>query len=367
MRQAGSFQNFSYNFDPSTGNLTSRTDEKYNKSESFTYDGLNRLLTYNGYSATYDNYGRGNITSKSDVGSNFAYNTSGKPYAISGVTTTSNAIPICNQSVTYTSFDRPNSISDDNYEAEFEYNGNGERYFMNIVDWDHVNDTFSRYYIADCFESDISITTRMHGNEEVIGHIVETKEKLYLGGDYYSAPAVYVKEDDGDWNIYYICRDYLGSITQITNSSGSVTQELSYDAWGRLRNPSTLAVYAPGSEPTLFLGRGYTGHEHLPQFGLINMNARLYDPAVGRFLSPDPYVQFPDFSQSFNRYSYALNNPLKYTDLSGEKLNPLFPLFAFLLSKFYHDGYKANGNETNISQMETRTIKLCFWLFFTRE
>ena len=47
------------------------------------------------------------------------------------------------------------------------------------------------------------------------------------------------------------------------------------------------------------------------------MNARLYDPLVGRFLSPDPYIQAPDFTQNFNRYSYALNNPLKYTDPSG--------------------------------------------------
>ena len=65
------------------------------------------------------------------------------------------------------------------------------------------------------------------------------------------------------------------------------------------------------------LGRGYTGHEHLPWFGLINMNARLYDPVVGRFLSPDPIVQDPTNSQNFNRYSYCLNNPLKYTDPSG--------------------------------------------------
>ena len=66
------------------------------------------------------------------------------------------------------------------------------------------------------------------------------------------------------------------------------------------------------------MGQGYTGHEHLPWFGLINMNARLYDPLVGRFLSADPYVQAPDFTQAFNRYSYALNNPLKYTDETGE-------------------------------------------------
>ena len=117
--------------------------------------------------------------------------------------------------------------------------------------------------------------------------------------------------------MYYIYRDYQGSITHITNSSGTLVQELSYDAWGRLRNPSTQVAYQPGSEPELFLGRGYTGHEHLQQFGLINMNARLYDPALGRFLSPDPYVQSPDFTQNFNRYSYVLNNPMSYTDPSG--------------------------------------------------
>ena len=95
-------------------------------------------------------------------------------------------------------------------------------------------------------------------------------------------------------------------------------QELSYDAWGRLRNPATQVAYDPGSEPALFMGRGYTGHEYLPWFGLIHANARLYDPALGRFLSPDPYVQMPDFSQNFNRYSYCLNNPLVYVDEDGE-------------------------------------------------
>ena len=73
-----------------------------------------------------------------------------------------------------------------------------------------------------------------------------------------------------------------------------------------------------GAEPVLFLARGYTGHEHLTVFGLINMNARLYDPALGRFLSPDPYVQSPDNSQNYNRYSYCLNNPLRYSDPSGK-------------------------------------------------
>ena len=135
--------------------------------------------------------------------------------------------------------------------------------------------------------------------------------------DFYGAGAVYIK-DGSSKKIYYILRDYLGSITHIVDSNGTLVQELSYDAWGRLRNPATQQVYEPGKEPVLFLGRGYTGHEHLAQFGLINMNARLYDPALGRFLSPDPFVQAPDLAQNFNRYTYAMNNPLCYVDENGE-------------------------------------------------
>lgn len=65
-------------------------------------------------------------------------------------------------------------------------------------------------------------------------------------------------------------------------------------------------------------GRGFTGHEHLDGFGLIHMNARLYDPILGRFLSPDPYVQLPDFTQAMNRYGYCMNRPLCYVDENGE-------------------------------------------------
>jgi len=64
--------------------------------------------------------------------------------------------------------------------------------------------------------------------------------------------------------------------------------------------------------------RGFTGHQHLDVFNLINMNGRVYDPVVQQFLSPDPYVQMPDNPLNYNRYSYALNNPLHWTDPTGE-------------------------------------------------
>ena len=203
------------------------------------------------------------------------------------------------QQVKYTSFQCPAHITENGITASFEYKADDNRMRMTVKNGDAT--LLTRYYIGDCYEQDVETGV----------------ERLYLGGDAYSAPAVYVKER-GSWKIYYICRDHLGSITHVVNEDGTVKQELSYDAWGRLRNPETQEAYAPGSEPILFLGRGYTGHEYLPWFGLVNMNARLYDPVLGRFLSPDPYVQMPDDTQSYNRYSYCMNNPLKYVDKDGK-------------------------------------------------
>ena len=122
--------------------------------------------------------------------------------------------------------------------------------------------------------------------------------------------------------------DYQGSWLAITNSSGTVTNRYSYDAWGRPRNvadwllkPVTISNLI-SMQPRF--DRGYTGHEMICGFGLINMNGRLYDPYLQRFLSPDPMVQAPGNAQSYNRYSYCMNNPLMYTDPSGYNWKSLF-------------------------------------------
>ena len=59
-------------------------------------------------------------------------------------------------------------------------------------------------------------------------------------------------------------------------------------------------------------------HEHLPEFKLINMNGRVYDPLTAQFLSPDPYIQAPGYWLNYNRYAYCWNNPLIYIDETGE-------------------------------------------------
>ncbi|MCQ2307065.1 MAG: hypothetical protein MJ000_05830 [Bacteroidales bacterium] len=82
--------------------------------------------------------------------------------------------------------------------------------------------------------------------------------------------------------------------------------------------PEEMFIYDTDCTDEPLFDRGFTGHEHLYNFGLINMNGRVYDPLMSSFLSPDNYVQCPDNPQNFNRYAYCLNNPLRYTDPSGE-------------------------------------------------
>lgn len=108
--------------------------------------------------------------------------------------------------------------------------------------------------------------------------------------------------------------NYFGSWTTITDAEGNVEQELSFDAWGNLRNPAT---WSGGFSGVPMFDRGFTGHEHMTAFGLINMNGRCYDPLTSSFLSVDAYVQDPTSTQAFNRYAYCAHNPLRYTDPTG--------------------------------------------------
>ena len=138
----------------------------------------------------------------------------------------------------------------------------------------------------------------------------------YIGGDAYSAPLV-LKSDGVKQEYLFLHRDYQGSILAITNEQGTVIEKRQFDAWGQL--VKVQDQYGNVLDKMQILDRGYTGHEHLQSIGIIHMNGRLYDAKLHRFLQPDNFVQDPYNTQNFNRYGYVLNNPLKYTDPSGEE------------------------------------------------
>jgi len=295
-------QDYRYVFSPITGNLTSRQNYLQSKSESFTYDTtLDRLLTVTGpQNLTMSYNANGNINTRSNIGTvAFSYGASSGPYALTGVTSSTSVIPTTSQAATYTSFEKVSTLTEGAYSATFLYNADKQRAKMDVT------------------QSGTNILTRWYAGASYMKETVSgiSKEYTYLGGDAYTAP-VAASTQNGVTTYYYLLRDYLGNITHVVNSLTTNVTEYSYDAWGRRRNPTDWSYTLTG-QPSLFADRGFTSHEFLSWFNLYNMNGRMYDPLVGRFLSADNYVQDPTSSQSYNRYSYGLNNPLKYSDPSG--------------------------------------------------
>ncbi|WP_346068404.1 FG-GAP-like repeat-containing protein [Sphingobacterium siyangense] len=295
---------------------TSRTNSAFSWSESFGYDNLDRLTTFNdnngSQSQQYD--ARGRITQNTRQGT---YSYSGVSYKQQDLTLNTSASAYYQtrtpQDVSFNAFKSPIEISETGIDRiSFQYNSSLGRanMFYGGVQADKMLRRFRKHYAGD-------------GSSEII-HDTQTGQVsfiLYLGGDAYSAPAIW-KESKGSLPVagalYYLHRDYLGSIVMITNQSGGIVEKRQFDAWGNIvkltdgsnNNLTTFAI----------LDRGFTGHEHLLSVGLINMNGRLYDGRMARFLSPDGNVQDPFNTQNYNRFAYALNNPLIYVDPNGEVL-----------------------------------------------
>jgi RHS repeat-associated core domain len=144
------------------------------------------------------------------------------------------------------------------------------------------------------------------------GGTVTWTDYLPAGGDTIGQR---VSRSDGQSWVRYYTKDHLGSIAVITDETGAVAERLSYDPWGKRRNPN--GTDDPAGALTSQVSRGFTGHEMLDDVDLVHMNGRVYDPQLGRFLSADPFVKYPASTQGWNRYSYVDNNPLARVDPTG--------------------------------------------------
>ena len=322
-----------YDFNPQRGLLNHRTYSFYNQKEEFAYDTTDRLTRWGNATHQYDE--RGRITENSAIGT-YEYTRNG--YQQQKLTTNEVGetylekypLPV----IRYNAFKAPEQIYvKDKERISYEYNAFGERshcYYGN-AEVEKAKRPMLKHYSHD-------------GSVEIVCNKTDNSTKfiLYLGGDAYSAPAVLISDGETQ-KLYYLHRDYLGSIVMLTDEDGNIAGRRHFDPWGQ---PIKVEDGAGNTlEKLTLLDRGFTGHEHLQTVGLIHMNGRLYDPALHRFLQPDNYVQDPFNTQNFNRYGYCMNNPLVYVDENGEFIITAIIVGAIVgaVVGAYIGGSQANG------------------------
>jgi RHS repeat-associated protein len=326
------------------GNLETRlwqaSDGIHNPQETFGYDVLNRLTSADlvGTSSPVPavNYAYnvlGNITSKSDTGT-YAYGQGGAyPHAVATVTGTVNGIANpgyhydadgnmdtrAGTNVQWNSLNLPFCIdatggtcSGGAGSSSFSYAPDKHRYQQVAVDSSGISETTVYVGSVEFVTNSATPTTT------VARHMLSIYGENILGLNIGDTNCSTTTESIC---FNYMHSDQLGGVDAVTDVNGAPIAGTSfgYDAFGGRRDPVTGAAPTANQvqvDRTL-THRGFTKHEMLDNLNLIHMNGRVYDPALGRFLSVDPVYQAPTNMQSLNPYSYVLNNPLSLTDPSG--------------------------------------------------
>jgi len=239
----------------------------------------------------------GNILFKTDAG-NFSYDNPSRPFQITEQTNIPPDYDDALLTVAYTSFDRPKTISKSGNTATFLYNHTGERTKMTVTS----TNPYTLTYLGNYEHETCSGTTT---------------ERLYLGGTPYNAPTVAIRTNNGSWQLHYIHRDNLGSIVAITNSATTNTavETNSYDPWGRLRNTLSLTPYAHNQQPSLL---------------------RLYDPVIGRLLSPAVKI-FPPTALIYEGHNFVTGKDMFNNQPISDYRRVLAPVNAVIvLTPFYY-------------------------------
>lgn len=300
-------QDHEYAFD-ALGNLEWRADHRasVNLTQSFCYDDVNRL-TGSSFSACSDGdytyNGLGNLRTKgSDVTATAYGEGAAGPHALTSATVNGVSLTYVydangqmtsrgGETIDYSAFGKPVLMDGNGRRTEIIY-GPDESRIQRIDDTNRMTT-----YVGSQFEKIVD------GANTTLNYYV---------GDY----AVYsVVNGAESWS--YLHRDHIGSLVATSNQDPSAAADIQWQAfapWGAALVDSWNGSEKTELDPT---ERGFTDHEHLIEVGLIHMNGRVYDPLIGRFVSPDPLIQAPTNSQSYNRYSYVMNNPLSFVDPSG--------------------------------------------------
>jgi RHS repeat-associated protein len=306
-----SHQDLRYTWDAG-GNLAAREEANLGVSETFGYDVRDRLdfvRSSSGAIVDLDYDEIGNVTYKSDVGTyqydatkkhavvragenTYAYDANGDVVNASGTT------------IAWTSYDLPVRIAhtSGNY-SNFEYGPDRARIRQVALAGGETTETV--YAAGGLYER----VTR--------GGVVSQRHYVVADG---RRVAVQTRVAGTSPSTVYLLEDHLGGVDGFTSATGALLSRTSNQPFGARRSGDWVGSTPTSSEWNQVKAttpRGFTDHEHVDNLGVIHMNGRVYDPVLARFLSPDPVVQAPYDSQSWNRYSYVRNNPLRYTDPTG--------------------------------------------------
>ncbi|MFT0138711.1 RHS repeat-associated core domain-containing protein [Alcanivoracaceae bacterium MT1] len=332
---AWGIQNEFYDFD-AKGLMRKRTQQAVGNleqvEETFAYDVVDRLVQAtvanmttpgNSFEQSIDYDVNGNILQRNDVGQ-YQYGESCEvggtqytpgPHAVTSVTGTRNA-SYCYDSggnmlagggktISYTAFNKPDRIQGASATVDFVYGP--DRAILKQVTTTSEKTT-----------SKISLGGYEYLDIQKSGQTT-IKERFRITGD------VVVSFENGDAtspNEEHLFMDGMGSVVAVAHGLGGVTERYRYDPWGRPRKDVDWTAISDAAwfgmeRAEKATSKGYTGHEMLDDVGIIHMGGRIYDPTIGRFLSADPVIKGLDQVESYNRYSYALNNPMSITDPSG--------------------------------------------------
>ena len=289
----------SYRYDLETGNMIEKDSIPY------TYDNKNRLTGWGNHTYSYDKMD--NITSQPLIGT-FSY----EDFRISEMVDTAGYTADDSLRVNYyQAFERPMSIENDHYKAEFSYDGEGNRILMKV--YKKVSGQYQPYLTRFYLDKNIEINVDSLGNE---------KGYYYAGDDAQTAPAVMVIQGSS-YQTWTMVKDNTGSVIGYFREPRSV-YEFSYNPWGVRTSLNNVTDF---SMPGESLGdcpfyRTHKGYEDLWMFGLQFDKTRLYNPYMGRYLSPNPVLNLEGKACDHNPYVFSGNNPFRKPEKYLE-MNPL--------------------------------------------
>lgn len=349
---APGIMNLSYTYDEA-GNVATKCDGVAMQYTTYTYDDKNRLTNWliqdagyslgggisplgegTPYGIVYDQT-TGNIDEISE-GNDIAllsYMASGKPHALESLNHSS--VDYAPNYITYNDKGKMETIDSDNESYQIVY-GVDESRIKSILTKNNQQTT--RYY-----GNGLEKVSDPAGNIDYLTYLCHGAIAVHhtpIVANLMSPPPSGGGEGGGSQVIYqaptmptYVLQGYYDAqgslIALVNNNTGAVVQRYAYDPWGKRVDPFDWTALEDSPSEFCHINRGYTMHEHLDDFCLINMNGRVYDPTVVQFLSPDNYIQDPYNWLNYNRYAYCYFNPLLYYDPSGE-----FLTWSFSPSRF---------------------------------